>query len=426
MSSSLKPRGDQIQDEDVGQIDTPFLQVALEDQARLPKPGTRADPDHDRAACAGHLPKAADGTDSRGRAVVRPDSPAIGPGAARGRRSAAGAARRDAHPAGADHGRCRARRKAPAVDGARLRFGRQDSLERSVAARPASRGRARRLRHRADSRASDRARAATAGAGHGVDFEKDRAHPASADRAAFVRQHGCECAACFQQARRAFVGPAGSARPARAGASRGSRSAARQSRPDRRSALGLPDSQRAVARRAAARSGTRIRACRAAVGAAARAATRGNRPDSRGRAAACAHHHCPGPDYCPRRRAAAGHLGRADRHARADLARRAQPPFGAHADSDAGPGGPAPAPAQAERILGRTRGGRQARRRFHHADSSQPRGDSPRAACHRARRGHDAGRRFRARHAAVLAGRAATRAGARQHSARPIPGGAAG
>src|SRR4029077_331241 len=27
-------------DEDVGQIDTPFLQVALEDQARLPKPGT--------------------------------------------------------------------------------------------------------------------------------------------------------------------------------------------------------------------------------------------------------------------------------------------------------------------------------------------------------------------------------------------------
>jgi predicted regulator of Ras-like GTPase activity (Roadblock/LC7/MglB family) len=39
MSSSLKPRGDQIQDEDVGQIDTPFLQVALEDQARLPQRG---------------------------------------------------------------------------------------------------------------------------------------------------------------------------------------------------------------------------------------------------------------------------------------------------------------------------------------------------------------------------------------------------
>ncbi len=37
MSGSLKQRGDQIMDEDVGQIDTPFLQVALEDKARLPQ-----------------------------------------------------------------------------------------------------------------------------------------------------------------------------------------------------------------------------------------------------------------------------------------------------------------------------------------------------------------------------------------------------
>lgn len=36
MSGSLRQRGDQIMDEEVGQIDTPFLQVALEDKARLP------------------------------------------------------------------------------------------------------------------------------------------------------------------------------------------------------------------------------------------------------------------------------------------------------------------------------------------------------------------------------------------------------
>ncbi|OAI42141.1 hypothetical protein AYO41_04750 [Verrucomicrobia bacterium SCGC AG-212-E04] len=37
MSGALKQRGDQVMDEDVGQIDTPFLQVALEDKARLPQ-----------------------------------------------------------------------------------------------------------------------------------------------------------------------------------------------------------------------------------------------------------------------------------------------------------------------------------------------------------------------------------------------------
>ncbi len=36
MSGSLRQRGDQVMDEEVGQIDTPFLQVALEDKARLP------------------------------------------------------------------------------------------------------------------------------------------------------------------------------------------------------------------------------------------------------------------------------------------------------------------------------------------------------------------------------------------------------
>ncbi len=87
LSASLKPRADQVAEENVGEIETPFLQVALEDNARFPKAAPAAAPAPAPAPKPAPAPARGSGTEAGGSRCPRSDPAGTAPHSCPGRRA---------------------------------------------------------------------------------------------------------------------------------------------------------------------------------------------------------------------------------------------------------------------------------------------------------------------------------------------------